>query len=267
VPHNVAMTPGPSLLRRRRPRALGVALLGLALVTGLGLSGCSTPSTTPPRAEGGAAPAAAAGDLRVAVVGDSLSAGRSRFLGNGLDDKSWMTYAQGDGIEFAGGWAKAGATVEEMAAAVSPVDADLLVLMGGTNDVRLGTSFAQARSSYESIIETVGADRVLIAAIPPYERAPEAATTYDVDLASWAYGEGYAVVDPWTFARGDDGLFAPGASADGIHPTYSGYARLGRAFRDLILETIVPSDAITSGPEASDDRGVSAPSAAGALVG
>jgi lysophospholipase L1-like esterase len=265
VPHNVAMTPGPSPLRRRR--APGLALLGLALVSGLGLTACSTPSTTPPRAEGGAAPAAASGDLRVAVVGDSLSAGRSRFLGNGLDDKSWMTYAQGDGIEFAGGWAKAGATVEEMAAAVSSVDADLLVLMGGTNDVRFGTPFAEAQASYESIIETVGADRVLIAAIPPYERAPEAAADYDADLATWAYGEGYPVIDPWVFARGDDGLFAPGTSADGIHPTYSGYVRLGRAFHDLILETTAPTDVVTSGPEAADDRGVQAPSAAGALVG
>lgn len=266
MPHNDGMTQGPQR-RRRRPRALGVAALGLSMASVVGLSACSTPSTTAPYAEGGAAPAAASGDLRVAVVGDSLSAGRSKFLGKGLDDESWMTYAQGGGIEFAGGWARAGATVEQMAAAASPLDADVLVLMGGTNDVRVGTPFADARSSYESIIETVGADRVLVAAIPPYEPSPEAAEAYDADLASWAYGEGYTVVDPWIFARGDDGLFAVGTSTDGIHPTSSGYARLGRELHDLILETAVPTDAATSGPEAAVDRGVNAPSAAGALVG
>lgn len=72
--------------------------------------------------------------VRVAVVGDSLSAGRSRSLGNGLDDETWMTYADGDGIEFAGGWARAGARPEQMAAAVRPVGStDVLVVLAGTN--------------------------------------------------------------------------------------------------------------------------------------
>lgn len=239
------MTPGswPRRSVRRRARLLGTAASVTAAALAVALSACSAPSTTAPRAEGGVAPAASADDLRVAVVGDSLSAGRSGFLGNGLDDESWMTYAQGDGVVFAGGWARAGATVEQMAAAVSPVDADVLVLMGGTNDVRHGTRFAEAEASYESIIGTVGADRVLIAAIPPYQPAPEAAMDYEADLASWAYGEGYPLIDPWLFARGADGQWAPATSADGIHPTAAGYERLGRELHELILdEAASPAD-------------------------
>ena len=268
MPHNVAMTLGSSS-RSRRSIGLRAALTAIAAGTVVALSACSPVDTTPPRAESleGGAPAAASGPLRVAVVGDSLSAGRSKFLGNGLDDKSWMTYAQGDGIEFAGGWAKAGATIEEMADAVVPVEADVLVIMAGTNDVRFGTAFADARPSYESVVDTIGADRVVIAAIPPYERAPQAAATYDADLAAWAYSEGYPVVDPWTFARGADDLWAAGWSADGIHPTVSGYERLGREFHELILDATAPVGAATAVPEAGRAPGSVPGSGSGASTG
>ena len=114
---------------------------------------------------------------------------------------------------------------------------------------------------------TVGADRVVIAAIPPYERAPQAAATYDADLAAWAYSEGYPVVDPWTFARGADDLWAAGWSADGIHPTVSGYERLGREFHALILDATAPADAATAVPEAGRAPGSAPGSGSGASAG
>lgn len=125
--------------------------------------------------------------VRVAVVGDSLSAGRSRSLGNGLDDETWMTYADGDGIEFAGGRARAGARPEQMAAAVRPVGStDVLVVLAGTNAVLHEETVADVSASHEQIVATIGvhpagpeqyavlgrAFRELIVANAPIGRAP-----------------------------------------------------------------------------------------------
>ena len=175
-------------------------------------------------------------DLRVAVVGDSLSAGRSGFLGNGLDDESWMTYAQGDGIEYAGGWARAGATPDAMAAAVRPVgDVDVLVILAGTNAVRLGKSLDEERSAYERIVETVGARKVIVADLPPYRWRPDAAATYRTALQQFVTDEGWTWADPWTFARSGSS-WAAGVSTDGTHPAGAAeYQQLGGAFRSIIL--------------------------------
>ncbi|WP_181436830.1 MULTISPECIES: SGNH/GDSL hydrolase family protein [unclassified Curtobacterium] len=175
-------------------------------------------------------------DLRVAVVGDSLSAGRSGFLGNGLDDESWMTYARGDGIEYAGGWARAGATPDAMAAAVRPVvDVDVLVILAGTNAVRVGKSLDEERSAYERIVETVGARKVIVADLPPYRWRPGAAATYRTALQQFVADEGWTWADPWTFARSGSS-WAAGVSTDGTHPAGAAeYQQLGEAFRSIIL--------------------------------
>lgn len=184
-----------------------------------------------------AADATPSAPLRVAVVGDSLSAGHSRFLGNGLDEDSWMTYAEGDGIEFAGGWARAGATPEQMADAVRPVGrVDVLVVLAGTNAVLHGETVADTAGSYDRIVDVIQPDRVLVAAIPPYRAHAAAALAYNRDLRVLTRERGWTWVDPWPAARSGD-TWAPGFSTDGIHPAGPRqYAVLGRAFRQLILE-------------------------------
>lgn len=176
--------------------------------------------------------------LRVAVVGDSLSAGHSRFLGNGLDEDSWMTYAEGDGIEFAGGWARAGATPKQMADAVRPVErVDVLVVLAGTNAVLHGERVSDTADSYDRIVDVIRPERVVVAAIPPYRAHAAEALAYNRDLRVLTRERGWTWVDPWRAARdGDD--WAPGFSADGVHPAGPRqYAVLGRAFRQLILES------------------------------
>ena len=228
------------------------ALVGaaLALLT-TGCAGVSTPAS--PGAVPVSAPQAAAtlvpvqpGDgtgVRVAVVGDSLTAGGGRLLSDGLDADTWMTYAQGDGVEYVGGWARGGSTVQQQAAAVRPVDdVDVLVLMSGTNDVRTGVSFADSRASYESIVATIAPRRVVVAGIPPYARDPAGAARYERDLERWVRTTDHVFVDPWRPVRDGD-AWAAGASADGIHPTTAGYERLGLALRDAILDAgaVLPS--------------------------
>lgn len=214
-------------MRRRRVPVIGLAVAVIALV----LPVVTVDPTAPQAAEMGHEH-----DLRVAVVGDSLSAGRSRFLGNGLDDESWMTYAEGDGIAFAGGWARAGATPDEMAAAVEPIDdVDVLVVLAGTNAVRTGKTFAQERAAYESIAATINAREVIVADIPPYRWKPRAAAAYSAALRVFVREQGWRWADPWTFARSGSG-WAEGVSTDGTHPANAAeYRRLGEAFRRIIL--------------------------------
>lgn len=242
-------------------RSVPLVLLGVLVAAGLGCvsvasvndvlaapmapeTAATVPSATAPRATPPATMTVS--PVRVAIVGDSLSAGRSLFLGNGLDDQSWMTYAQGGEVEFVGGWARSGATPDQMAEAVRPIgDVDVLVVLAGTNAVRDGRTVQDEVSSYEHIADVVDADRVLVSAIPPYRDRSEQALTYNRDLRALTRQEGWTWVDPWTDAR-DGSAWADGFSIDGVHPAGpEQYAVLGNAFRQIILE-YAPDRALTS---------------------
>lgn len=189
------------------------------------------PTSTPTLAPTGA-------PIRVAVVGDSLSAGASGYLGNGLDSGSWMTYAQGGRIEYAGGWAHAGATPEEMAAAVRPLsDVDVLVIIAGTNAVRVGVSFEQERSAYDQIVRTIKPRQVIVSSIPPYVPNPRGGVRYNRELRAYVQTRGWDWFDAWDFARDGNG-WKTGFSIDGVHPgSIDGYRALGRNLRWHILDT------------------------------
>lgn len=209
----------------------------VVLVTLL-LAGDVLPVFDPPQAEPRAADRARAEPLRVAVVGDSLSAGRSLFLGNGLDDESWMTYAEGDGIEFVGGWARSGALPDQMASAVQPIaGVDVLVILAGTNAVRTGKTMAEEASYYDQIASTIRPEAVLVSAIPPYRTHEPAALAYNASLRAFTEDHGWMWADPWRAAR-DGHDWVEGFSVDGMHPAGpEQYAVLGESFRRIILET------------------------------
>ncbi|MGG7308120.1 SGNH/GDSL hydrolase family protein [Curtobacterium sp. AB451] len=189
----------------------------------------SSPAPTP-------SSASTADTIRVAVVGDSLSAGSSGFLGNGLDAGSWMTYAQGGRVEYAGGWAHAGATPEEMAEAVRPLGkVDVLVILAGTNAVRVGVSFQQEQSAYDQIVRTIAPRRVIVSSIPPYVPNPTGGIRYNRMLREYVQSQGWDWFDAWRFAR-DGNAWKPGFSVDGVHPgSIGGYRALGRTLRWEIL--------------------------------
>lgn len=230
-------------------RSAARALVGvLAAATLVALTGCSTaPRSEPAAADPSAivpsptsAPSistlgTAADPVRVAIVGDSLTAGGGRMLSQGLDANTWMTYAKGDGIDYVGGWAKGGTTVQIMAENVRPLpDVDVLVLMAGTNDVRRHIPFDRSAASYQRIVDVVHPKHVIIGALPPYDRNPQAAASYERQLEKYVHDKGWHLVDPWGFAR--DGLvFAQGTTRDGIHPTTAGYRKVGLAYRAAIL--------------------------------
>lgn len=225
----------------------GLLAASLAVLTGCSSAPRSEPEAgartaiaapTASSAPAGGALGTTADPVRVAVVGDSLTAGGGRELSWGLTADTWITYAKGNGIEYVGGWAKGGTTVQTQAAAVRPIaDVDVLVLMAGTNDVRHHLSFAQSASSYDSIVATIHPKHVIIGAIPPYDRNPQGAAVYEKQLRAYVATKDWDFVDPWAFAR--DGLrYRAGVSLDGIHPTTAGYQRLGENYRAAILRVV-----------------------------
>ncbi|WP_022919278.1 SGNH/GDSL hydrolase family protein [Ruania albidiflava] len=228
--------------RRQRLRARVAVLLGLLLV----LTACPAPpsedgASSPSRNEGSAGGPTGDGagpgrqQLTIAVVGDSITVGSDPTFAPGqVSEDSWVRYAVGDPVELTGGWARWGATTAEMAAAVEPVPADVLVIMAGTNDLAAGTPTAQVAQNLEDIVATVGAQDVLLCAVPPLDARPDVVPPFNEFLERTAEDRGWAWVDPAAEIR-SEGHFAPGMSVDGVHPTQAGATQLGVHVRSELL--------------------------------
>ncbi|WP_162197270.1 SGNH/GDSL hydrolase family protein [Demequina pelophila] len=193
---------------------------------------------------GGDAPTTDAASIRLAVVGDSLSAGFSRdFSAGDIDGSSWVPYAlggggggdgDGDGVSFAGGTAVPGATAPQQLARAEPVDADVLVLALGTNDLAWRLPFEETAGALVDIAATVGAPRVMLLAIPPIE--PEISPTtpvYNRQLRRLAADRGWEFVDAPAPVRDGD-AWAPGATTDGVHYTLESARLVGATVGDAI---------------------------------
>jgi len=227
-------------------------LLGIA-VTVLLVTGCAGPHVPDPSSEESAAVPAGAGagaagaaggeqqrqTVRIAAVGDSITHGRSpEFAAGALSERSWIPHAVGGGVELVGGWARGGATTAEMLDHVTPVDADVLVILAGTNDVLQGvTDSGHGRSltNIRAIARTVGAQNVVLSAIPPLNRRPAAAAAFNDSLRELAQNAGWHWVDGPAPLR-DGTRFLPEMTHDGIHPTPEGADTLGKVLRGAVLD-------------------------------
>ncbi|WP_138442143.1 SGNH/GDSL hydrolase family protein [Sinomonas susongensis] len=182
-----------------------------------------------PEAKGPAWPSTEVRAVRFAAVGDSITQGDSPGFSVGLTGSlSWVTYARSPLDLFAGGWAAGGATTARMAANVRPVRADVLVVIGGTNDLAQGVPFSVTAANIERIVATVGAPRVIVSAIPPRDSAQGATVAFNASLKELVLAHGWEWVDaPAGVREGEQ--YAPGMSHDGIHPSQAGAEAPGRA--------------------------------------
>ncbi|MGY1635026.1 SGNH/GDSL hydrolase family protein [Geodermatophilus sp. SYSU D00742] len=223
----------------RRTASLPVFVMALTV-----LSGCGGPAITGDEATRAGVSAAAAGGPAVVqagvrsmvAVGDSLTAGGEPIRGPEVDGElSWIRAAVGPQLEFRGGWATGGATTADMRAAATPMDADVLVLMGGTNDLVLGRPWERTREDLLAVADVVGIGAVLLSAVPPHDDLPESATELNRQLQVLADEQGWQFVDPWADAR-QDGAYVPGASLDGVHPTQRVADEAGLLIRKALLD-------------------------------
>lgn len=163
----------------------------LAIAAGLGLTACATtPASTSPSV------ASMFAITRFVAVGDSITVGNSmNFSGGSTGNLSWVTYARSRNLVFAGGWAASGATTVRMAQSIRPVKADVLVILAGTNDLAQGVPFSVTSADLDRIVETVGAPRVIVSAIPPRDSAPAATADFNASLKDFVASRGWEWVD------------------------------------------------------------------------
>ncbi|WP_213814051.1 SGNH/GDSL hydrolase family protein [Glaciihabitans sp. dw_435] len=223
--------PRPSRRTGSTVMATAVALV-LASAIALGLSGCTTPAPSPTGTH--------TSPLRLAIVGDSLSAGKTRSIANGLDASTWALWATDDNLVYAGGWAVAGATTTAMAEGVTRIDdTDIVVILAGTNNVSHGVPWDQAAGDLSRIVETTDARHTVVSAIPPFDQHATEARTYNLQLSELAASRGWDFIDPWVEQRDGD-FWEAGRSIDGAHPVDDGYRLLGLAIRED-LNTLMES--------------------------
>jgi lysophospholipase L1-like esterase len=211
-----------------------VAALSLALVACAAAPAAPTSPATSSPVPVAVPPDPDEGILNFSAYGDSLTAGDADriLLVDEMDESYWQLATALAGIEYAGGWARGGATSADIAAAATPAaDADWAVVLMGTNDI-----FARQDSvwdSWASVLETSGSRRMLVLAIPPIKHQEEEAAEVNAWLEQQADEHGVAFFDPWTSLRAPDGIsWREGTSFDGIHPAVDETPAVGRAIAD-----------------------------------
>ena len=195
--------------------------LSVVAIAGMLLAGCATlaqqPSTKPSAAR-----------TTVAVVGDSLSAGSPLLASGEIDPDTWVAQLPSAAIVLKGGWAVAGATSTAMRAGASHVDADVLVIMAGTNDVRSGLPLSETEANLIAIRRIVGGGSVLVTAIPPDDAFQTQTASFNLSLQSFVRSHGWSWVDPWGPVRVGQ-RYRPGMSDDGVHPVRAAAAQVAVA--------------------------------------
>jgi hypothetical protein len=211
-----------------RVRWLGVAIPVLVL-----LAACSAPAAPRPAAPGSESPTSRT-DATFAAVGDSITVVHStEFSAGVIDPDSWVAQVPSKDLRFVGGWAERGSSTALMRAGAAPVDADVLVIMAGTNDVLIGVPLSTTEANLVAIRRIVGGRAVVVSAIAPDDTAPAATAAFNTELESFVAAQGWTWVDPWTSVRSGQ-EYGTGMSVDGIHPTPAAARPVGVAMRAAI---------------------------------
>jgi hypothetical protein len=200
--------------------------IALVVAAALALAGCTA---APPADDA----------ITFAVAGDSLTAWDDQSFpepDGELDPVTWTHWVIADGLELAGGYARGFATARDIADSMVAVDADVLVVMVGTNDTGV-TDPDAVLASIDVIVATAGARAVLISAIPPDDGFAADALEYNLALVEHAADRGWAFVDPWAAMR-VDGVWAEGLSIDGIHPTADAAKTAGEIISGAIRQLV-----------------------------
>ena len=229
--------------QRRSPAAAGGLLVSALLVIALTVTACASrageagpaPSTTSmtaspppsPRPSPTGAPTSDASEpLTLVVIGDSNSTGYTGTIERGIEARTaWVAFLPTAQFTYIGGWAVDGATTTEMADAATAVpETQLVIIMGGTNDIGRGVPEATTLAEVSRIADTVGAPNVAVSAIAPLDYDPDAAVALNASMQAFAAQRGWLFVDPWVTLRSPDGTWVPAYRTDGLHTSAEGYA-------------------------------------------
>lgn len=234
----------PEWPKGQRPRAREVVaavccLLVLTAGCSHDASGSAAPVVADPAGpQTGAAPDGTGHAISFTVVGDSITAGLAGPVrGTEVPESgSWLGTADVYPLQFRGGYAVPGATTLDMESGVHPVDADVLVVMAGTNDVGTQVPWEETRDNLLTITGTVGPDTVLLVAVPPHDGIPRLTAELNGQLTALAAEQGWAHLDPWDGAATEEGTYSAGSSDDGVHPTQAVADLVGDRIRAALVE-------------------------------
>jgi lysophospholipase L1-like esterase len=116
---------------------------------------------------------------------------------------------------------------------VTKVNADVLVVLAGTND--LGRRpFEESQENVAEIAATVGAPRVVVSAVPPLNKSPKLATDYNASMKAFVESKGWEWIDAMAQVRAGD-VYAEGMTSDGTHPTPAAARLIGEAVNRALL--------------------------------
>lgn len=170
--------------------------------------------------------------IRVTFVGDSTSCAGS-----------WVDHVDAANVELVGGCATAGFTSAQLLPTAAAVSADVLVVMVGVNDIRLGVSSVTTLANIEAIVTAVGADRVVLSAIVPnnvtdygsaHINRKEKGEIFNRTLLDLAAAHGWLFVDPCNEFRKLDNGFKAGTTTDNVHPVESAYALMANRLEGAV---------------------------------
>jgi hypothetical protein len=201
-----------------------------------GTASSALPSADSPIGTAATAPGPADSAVHTFVsVGDSITAGSTAVQGIAPPGVgSWIQAAALQPLRYEGAWAVPGATTADMLAGVTPMAADTLILLGGTNDVLHGWDADGSLERLVAVADTVGIDDVVLVAIPPLDPHPAAAVAFNRRLAELAGQQRWRFVDPWE-GIGENGVYLAGATTDGVHPVPEAADLVGRRIRAALL--------------------------------
>ena len=168
--------------------------------------------------------------MTIAVVGDRVTAWQPP------DERatSWASYAAGHGVRIVDFWAERDARVRDLTAVVTPSDADVLVILAGTNDLDHAASADEVELGMQRIAETAGTDDVLVSSIPPVEGQPQKTADFNELLARIAYRHDWSFVDAGSTVVAKNCTYRKDMSDDGIRPTAEGARLIGEAVRGVL---------------------------------
>ena len=198
--------------------------------TGANAAGLLTPATPP----------------RVAFLGDSISRGNSDIQGGGIGDMSWfygMVVGPSAPLIYAGGAANNGKTTQWMLDQINVAlreRPDMLVVLGGTNDVAYWMSTDETIANLQQIVYSSAEKGVLVAVstIPPTADEtlkPKVAELNDA-IRAWAPDAEVVLLDPWPILAEPDGSWKAGYTDDGIHPNVATAALMSAYAGPVLLD-------------------------------
>lgn len=160
-----------------------------------------------------------------AIYGDSITSWKPAF--NRDWRQSWVYWASSNEFPASYGWSYPGATLAQMAVNATNSPAQVVQIMGGTNDlpinapgvVKAGTPKAQMLASIDRIVAVEKPERVVLLAVPPFGWNYAESNTWNAELRAHAEAQGWDFVDPWVGMRDPSGAWWPGLSNDAVHPS------------------------------------------------